>query len=107
MRIKKNDNVKVLSGKDRGKTGKVIQVFPKLGKVVVEGVNLAKKHVRSRRQGDAGQRLEYASPMNAASVMLICPKCDKPTRIGMQSHTGTDGKTKKVRACKKCGEALE
>ena len=107
MRIKKNDTVKVIAGKDKGKTGKVIQVFPKLKKVVVEGVNMASKHVRSNRQGDSGQKLEYSSPMASANVMLVCPKCAKSTRVGYQFHKGTDGKDKKVRACKKCGEAIE
>ena len=107
MKIKKNDTVKVIAGKDKGKSGKVIQVFPKLNKLVVEGLNIAHKHVRSNRQGDSGQKLEYSSPLSATNVMLVCSKCGEPTRVGYQTHKGTDGKDKKVRACKKCGESIE
>ena len=107
MKIKKNDTVKVIAGKDKGKSGKIIQVFPKLKKVVVEGLNVAQKHIRSNRQEDSGQKLEYSSPMSVANVMLICSKCAEPTRVGYQTHKGTDGKDKKFRVCKKCGEAIE
>lgn len=106
MRIKKGDNVKVLKGKDRNKTGKVIQAFPETGKVVVEGVNLMSKHMKTRRTGEKGQKLEFSGPVNAANVMLICPKCAKPTRVGLKALV--DGsKTKKVRTCKKCNEVIE
>lgn len=106
MRIKKGDNVKVVKGKDRNKTGKVIQVFPELEKVVVEGANIMAKHMKSRRAGEKGQKLEFASPINAANVMLICPKCAKPTRVG--TKVLVDGsKKRKVRTCKKCKEVIE
>ena len=102
MKIKTNDNVKIMTGKDKGKTGKVLQTFPKLGKIVVENMNIMKKHLRRQKAGDKGQILELAAPLNASNVLPICPKCGLPTRVGYK----VEGKIKK-RACKKCGEALE
>jgi large subunit ribosomal protein L24 len=107
MNIRKGDNVKVIAGKDKGKTGKVTQVFPAMNKVVVEGVNATTKHLRTQKQGEKGQKLEYNSPLTAANVMLICPKCAKPTRIGTKVMGGEGKKSKKVRTCKKCKEAIE
>lgn len=107
MKIKKGDTVKITAGKDKGKSGKVIQVFPQLNRLVVEGANIAHKHIRSRRSGDSGQKVEYSAPLSAANVRLICPKCNAMTRVGHQAHVDPDGKAKKVRACKKCGEAIE
>jgi large subunit ribosomal protein L24 len=92
MKIKTNDNVKVLSGKDAGKTGKVIQVFPKLEKAVVEGVNLMKKHLRVRKEGEKGQVLELAAPMHVSKLSLVCPHCGKSVRVGYKM----DGETKKT-----------
>ena len=106
MRIKKGDNVKVMTGKDKGKSGKVIQVFPALNKVVVEGVNIAYKHIRTRKEGEQGQKLEFAAPFSAANVMMICPKCSKPSRLGSK-ELQTDGKRRKVRVCRKCKETVE
>lgn len=104
MKIKKGDMVKVLAGKDRGKTGKVIQVL--IGKndqalVVVEGVNKLKKHLRSGRGGDKGQSIELPSPVPMSRVMMIDPKTNKPTRVGFRM----DG-AKKVRVAKPSGETL-
>ncbi len=106
MRIKKGDNVKIMKGKDRGKTGKVIQSFPRVGKVVVEGVNMTVKHMRTRREGEKGQKLEFAGPITVANVMLVCPKCAKPTRVGMKAFEDA-GKKRKARFCKKCKEVIE
>ncbi|MEY4744957.1 MAG: ribosomal protein [Candidatus Parcubacteria bacterium] len=106
MRIKKGDNVKVTKGKDRGKTGKVLQAFPDGSKVVVEGVNVMAKHMKTRRQGEKGQKIEFNGPINAANVLLICPKCAKPTRVGSKV-LDDGGKKRKVRACKKCKEVIE
>jgi large subunit ribosomal protein L24 len=106
MRIKKGDNVKVTAGKDKGKTGKVIQAFPGSGKVVVEGVNVMTKHLRVRKQGEKGQKLEFSGPIAASNVALICPKCAKPTRIAMKL-LAADGGKKKARMCKKCKEVIE
>ncbi|MDD5251940.1 MAG: 50S ribosomal protein L24 [Patescibacteria group bacterium] len=107
MNIKRGDNIKVIKGKDRGKTGKVSQVFPKQNKVVVEGVNIMIKHLRTRKQGEKGQRLEFNAPLAAANVMLVCPKCAAMTRVGRRSLKVEGGKARQVRVCKKCGEAVE
>lgn len=101
MKIKSNDKVKVIAGKDRGKEGKVIQVFPKNDKVVVEGLNIMKKHLRPKKQGEKGQVIELAAPMSISNVMLVCEKCGSPTRIGFK----VDEKSKK-RICKKCKEEI-
>ncbi len=106
MKIRKGDKVKVIAGKDRGKEGKVLQAFPELGRVVVEGINVTYKHLKVRKQGEKGQKIEYSAPINVTNVQLICPKCAKPTRVGMLELT-EDGKTRKVRTCRKCKEAIE
>jgi len=98
MKIKKNDQVKILAGKDSGKTGKVSRVFPAEGRIIVEGLNLIKKHMRPKKEGEKGQRMEIAGKMNASNAILVCPKCGKETRIGSKMIGD-----KKVRVCKKCG----
>lgn len=102
MKIKKGDTIKIICGKDLGKTGKVLSVLPKKGKVVIEGLNLRIKHVRPRRQREKGQRISFPAPMDISNVMLVCPKCGKATRVGYKILE--DGK--KVRVCKKCGEII-
>lgn len=102
MKIKTNDKVKILSGKDKGKTGKVIQVFPSEGKVVVEGVSVIKKHLRPKNKSEKGQTIELAAPMISSKVMLICPKCEKPTRVGYKIEGD-----KKMRVCRACGQSIE
>jgi len=102
MKIKANDKVKILSGKDKGKTGKVIQAFPKDEKVVVEAVNIMKKHMRPRRQGDKGQVIELAAPLHVSKVKLICPKCSAETRVGHKIEAGN-----KKRKCQKCNEVID
>ena len=101
MNIRKDDKVIVLSGKDKGKEGKVLSVTPKTGKLVVEGVNVASKHVKPRKQGDQGGIIKVETPIYACKVMVVCPKCGKPTRV---AHKVADGKS--VRVCKKCGAEL-
>jgi large subunit ribosomal protein L24 len=101
MKIKTGDKVKVIAGKDKGKNGKVIQVFPKLNKIVVEGVNVLKKHLRPQKKGEKGQRIELPAPISGANVMLIDQKSGKPTRIGYK----LEGKTKK-RYAKVSGEFI-
>jgi large subunit ribosomal protein L24 len=98
MKIKKNDNVIMLGGKDRGKTGKISIVLPKDDKVVVEGLNLIKKHVRARKQGQKGQIVSKERAVPASSVALVCKSCGKPTRIGYKVASES-----KIRVCKKCG----
>ncbi|GBD33863.1 50S ribosomal protein L24 [bacterium HR34] len=97
LKIKKGDTVLVICGKDRGKTGKILKCFPKLRKVIVEKVNIKKKHMKPRRQGEKGQIIEFPAPINVSNVKFICPKCSKPTRLGYK----VSGRTKK-RICKKC-----
>ena len=101
MKIRKDDKVVVLSGRDKGKEGKVLSADPKNGKVIVEGVRVASRHQKPRKQGEEGGIIRRETPIYASKVMLVCPKCGKPTRVG---HTVVDGK--KVRACKKCGAAI-
>lgn len=102
MKIRKGDTVKILTGKDKGKKGRVLKVMPKENKLIVEGLNLFYKHVRPRREGEKGQRIQFPAPLHVSKVMLICPKCSKPTRVGYKILA--DGK--KVRWCRKCGEII-
>ena len=102
MNVKKGDTVVVLSGKDKGKQGKVIQALPKKNKVVVEGVNKVKRHTKPNQSAPQGGILVKEAPMFAAKVMLVCPACGKATRI---AHKDVNGKS--VRACKKCGEVID
>ena len=101
MKIKKGDNVKILSGKDRGKTGKVSRVLPDAGKALVEGLNLVKKHIRPRKQGEKGQRVSVPAAIDTSSLMLVCPKCSKATRVGFKVS-----EKDKFRVCKKCGSEI-
>ena len=98
MKIRSNDTVVVLSGKDKGKTGKVLRVDVKGQKVVVEGVNVATKHQAPRRQGQEGGIIKVETPIYASKVQVVCPKCGKATRVGHK--IGAEGK--KTRCCKKC-----
>lgn len=88
----------VVSGKDKGKTGKVAKALPRDFKIVVEGVNIKKKHTRPKREGQKGQIVQIASPFNVSNAKLICPKCEKATRVGYKIED-----KQKVRFCKKCG----
>ena len=101
MSIKKDDLVVVLSGKDKGKQGKVLSVNPEAGKVVVEGVSVATRHQKARRQGEEGGIVKKETPIYACKVMTVCPKCNKATRV---AHKIVDGK--KVRVCKHCGAEI-
>lgn len=102
MNIKKGDTVQVLSGNDKGKTGEVLQVIPKTEKVVVKGVNVRKKHVKPRKKGEEGGILSIESAIHSSKVNVVCPKCNKATRIGY-----TIEKDEKVRVCKKCGAKIK
>ena len=101
MSIKKDDLVVVLSGKDKGKQGKVLEVMPKERKVVVEKINMVSRHTKPRRQGDQGGIIQKEAPLYACKVMRVCPKCDKPTRAASKIVDG-----KKVRVCKHCGAEI-
>lgn len=103
MKIKKGDTVKAISGAYRGKTGKVLKVMFKQGKIVVEGVNLRKKHTRPKKQGQKGQKIEFPAPMQLSNIMLVCSKCGKTTRVCMTTKQGE----KKRRSCKKCKQVVD
>jgi len=98
MKIKKGDQVLIISGKDRGRKGKIIEAFPKEARIVVEGTNLRKKHMKPKKEGEKGQIVEMPAPLDVSNVKLICSKCGKPARIGYK----IEGE-KKYRICKKCG----
>jgi large subunit ribosomal protein L24 len=109
MKIRKNDNVAVITGKDKGKTGKVLRVYPSLGKLVVEGVNVVVKHVRPKRTGEKGQKVYFPAKIAVSNVMMLCPKCGKKTRIGsrpIKQKSELGRKEKKDRICKKCHDPL-
>ncbi len=102
VHVKTGDTVVILSGKDRGSKGKVLAVSPKEGKVIVEGRNMVTKHVKPRRMGEQGGIVKAEGAMYACKVQVVCPHCNKPTRVGHKLYEdGTKG-----RICKKCGESL-
>ena len=102
MKVKKGDTVLIIAGDDKGRKGKVIKVFPKKNKILVEGINIQKKHVRPRREGEKGQIIEKPGPIDVSNVKVICPKCGKPTKVGY-----TKVKNKKFRVCKVCSHEFE
>lgn len=99
MRIKKGDTIKKIAGKDKGKEGKVLRTVPSEGKIVVEKMNIVKRHRKGRREGEKGQRIEVEAAFDASNAMIICPGCGKATRIGYKLIGN-----KKVRVCKKCNK---
>jgi len=110
MKIRKGDKVKILSGKDKGKTGKVLQVLSAYGKVSVEGLNLLIKHMRPRKQGEKGQRIEFPAPLPLSKVALVCPKCGQASRVGfkyLELTVGGKKKRKKIRVCGKCRQEID
>ena len=103
MKIRKNDNVIIMAGKDRGKKGKVRRAFPKEDRVVVEGLNMVKRHSRARRAARQAGIIELEAPIHVSNVMLVCEKCGKPTRIGFRFLA--DGK--RMRVCNSCQEVID
>ena len=101
VHVKRDDTVIVISGDDKGVKGKVIAVSPEEGKAIVEGVNVQKKHVKPRKQGETGGILDVEGAMYASKLALYCPNCDKGVRVGYKTVDG-----KKVRVCKKCGKEI-
>ncbi|MAF43191.1 MAG: 50S ribosomal protein L24 [Parcubacteria group bacterium] len=101
MKIHKGDQVLIMKGKDRGKKGKILQAFPKEKRILVENVNLRKKHVRPKKSGEKGQIIEIPLSIDVSNVKLICSKCGKPSKVGYKI-----GKGKKYRICKKCGQNI-
>jgi len=101
MKVKKGDSVLITAGKDKGRTGKIMKAFPKELKVLVEGINLKKKHVRPKREGEKGQVVDIPAALNVSNVKIICPKCGKATRVGYAIE-----KDIKNRICKKCKQII-
>lgn len=110
LNVKKGDTVVVISGKDKGKQGKILVAQPEKERVIVEGANMIIRHTKPRRQGETGGRIEKEGTIHVSNVMLVCPKCNKPTRVGHEIHeveiSGTK-KMKSVRVCKECGKAID
>jgi large subunit ribosomal protein L24 len=107
QRVKKGDTVEVIAGKDLGERGEVLSVLPKEDRVVVQGVNILKRHRKARQAGNQqvrAQIVEFEGPIHLSNVMVVCPSCDKPSRIGFRVREN-DGF--KVRVCKQCGKDLE
>lgn len=102
MKVKKNDTVVILTGKDNGKTGKVLRAMPSDNKVIVDGINIQKRHKKARSAKETSSIIEQAGPIDASNVLVICPACGKATRVAYKVENG-----KKVRICKKCGKELD
>ena len=102
LHVIRNDTVKVVAGKDKGKNGKVLKVFPARNRAIVQGVNFSKKHMKRTRQEQQGGIIHKESPINASNLMIVCKGCNRPTRVGVDVLN--DGS--KVRYCKKCKEVL-
>ena len=102
MKIRKGDNVQVLSGNDKGKTGEVLEVIPGTNKIIVKGINIRKKHVKPRKQGEEGGIIPVECAIHASKVNVVCPKCGKATRIGYEIE-----EDQKVRVCKKCNAKIK
>ena len=111
MHVKSKDTVIVISGKDKGKKGKISAAFPKLGRVTVEGVNVVTKHQKARNAAQPGGIIHKEMPIDASNVMLVCPKCGKATRVAhkVQQEKNDQGKMKRkmIRVCKKCNAEID
>ena len=103
MQIRKNDSVMVITGKERGKTGKVLRVLPEKGALVIERINLVKRHSKPRGPQQPGGIVEKEASIHASNIMIMCDKCNAPVRVGHKLL----GDGKKVRVCRRCGEALD
>ena len=103
LNVKKGDTVVVISGKDKGKQGKILVAYPEKERVVVQNANMITKHVKPRRQGEPGGRIEKEGTIHVSNVMLVCPSCGKPVRTGKRIND----EGKKVRVCKKCGKDID
>jgi len=101
MKIKKGDTILIISGKYRGKKGKILKAFPKQGRIMIEGINLVKKHQKPKKTGEKGQIIEIPAPIDVSNVKLICPKCTKATKVAYKIIND-----RKYRICKKCGKEV-
>ena len=102
MKLRKGDTVTILSGNDKGKTGEILEIIPKTEKIIVKGINIRKKSVKPRRQGEQGGIIPSEASIHSSKVALVCPKCGKATRVGYLVE-----KDEKVRVCKKCGAKIK
>ena len=110
LNVKKGDTVVVISGKDKGKKGKIMVAQPDDERVIVQGAAMVTRYLKPRKQGQPGGRIEKEGPIHASNVMLVCPKCDKPTRIAhklKEVEISGEKKQKSVRVCKKCGKVID
>ena len=108
IRIRKNDLVRVISGRDKGKTGRVLSVDRATGRILVEGVMTVKKHVRPNpAKGIKGGIAERESPINVSNVLIVCPSCHKAVRMAHHTDTVAGGKSRRTRVCRKCGATLD
>jgi large subunit ribosomal protein L24 len=105
MRIKKDDIVSIISGDDKGRKAKVLKVVPETNRIMIEGVNMLKKHQKPKKEGEKGQIISKEGFINMSKVMLVCPKCGRPSRIGVVKNA-VDSKVKKSRVCKKCKQVF-
>ena len=105
FKLKKEDTVQIIAGKDKGKRGRILKIFRDKDRLVVEGANIVKKAKKRRNQQDRGGIVEVEAAIHSSNVALVCKKCG-PTRIGYKLETGSDSKVRKTRICRKCGEAL-
>jgi large subunit ribosomal protein L24 len=103
-KVRRNDTVQVMTGKDRGRRGEVRRVFPTVQRVIVTGANIVKKHRRARGQTEASDIVELEAPLHVSNVRVVCPSCDSAVRVGFRVLDGDRGK---VRICKSCGEAID
>ena len=101
MKLRIGDEVKIIAGKDRGKTGKIEKVLPKEGKVIIPGVNMYKRHYKPRKTGEKGGIIDIVKPIQVSKVLLICPKCKSATRVGLSLSNG-----RKARVCRKCDQEI-
>jgi len=106
MKLKKGDNVLIISGKDKGKRGVIEKAVPSENKIVVTGINIAKHHLKPSRKNPHGGIMDKLAPIEASNAVIICPHCTKPTRIGYKLIKDEKGGRKKIRSCKKCQESL-
>ncbi len=106
MKIKKDDTILIIKGKDKGKKSKVLRTYPKEYKILAENINIKKKRKRGRKEGEKGQTVEISAPFFASKAKIICPKCGKLTRIGYKIKSGKESGREKTRVCKKCEKEI-
>ena len=106
LNVRKGDKVRIISGKDSGKEGKILTAMPEKERVIVDDCIMVTRHVKPRRQGEAGGRIEQAGSIHVSNVQLVCPSCKMPTRVAHQI-VEVNGKKKSVRVCKQCGKQID